>query len=113
MVKVYDTANQLERELRETPQYNEVKKAYETIRTDEEANKVLTEFQELQQTLFSKQQMGQEITEEEQQKAQEVSNAMAENELTVDLMNKERDLNQVLQDVNTIIMKPLQEIYQN
>lgn len=112
MANIMDTANQLEQELRGTSQYKEVKEAYETIRNDEDANKVLTSFHELQQSLMTKQQMGQEITAEEQEEAQDISNAMADNDLTVDLMNKERDLNQLLQDVNVAIMRPIQEIYQ-
>ena len=56
--------------------------------------------------------MGQEISEEEAAQAQEVSQKMQENELTSELMEKEQQLNQVLTDVNQIIMKPIQELYQ-
>ena len=52
MANIYDTANQLERELREAEQYKELAQAYEKIRADEAANEVLTEFQALQQTLY-------------------------------------------------------------
>jgi|SRR5690625_2416512 len=112
MANVYDTANQLERELRETDQYKALVHAYEEIRADEDANEVLTEFQQLQQTLYQKQQAGEEISEEEALQAQNVSGKMTENELTMELMEKERALNQVLNDINGIIMKPVQEIYQ-
>lgn len=112
MANVYDTANQLERELRETDQYKALVQAYNDIRADEDASEVLTEFQQLQQTLYQKQQAGEEISEEEALQAQNVSGKMTENELTMELMEKERALNQVLNDINGIIMKPVQEIYQ-
>lgn len=112
MANIYDTANQLERELRETTQYKALQEAYENIKADEDANAVLEEFQLLQRALFEKQQSGQEITDEEAMQAQNVSGKMSENELTMSLMDKERDLNQLLNDVNGIIMKPVQEIYQ-
>jgi len=112
MANIYDTANQLERELREAEQYKALAKAYEEIRADEAANEVLTEFQALQQTLYQKQQAGEEISEEEALQAQNVSGKMTENELTMELMDKERALNQVLNDINGIIMKPVQDIYQ-
>ncbi|HLR88686.1 MAG TPA: YlbF family regulator [Atopostipes sp.] len=112
MANVYDTANQLERELRETEQYQALAQAYEEIRADEDASGVLSEFQALQQALYQKQQAGEEISEEEALQAQNVSGKMTENELTMELMEKERALNQVLNDINGIIMKPVQDIYQ-
>lgn len=111
-VNIYDTANQLERELRETSQYTDLKDAYAKVEADEEANQVLKKFQEMQQLVYQKQQMGQEVSEEEVTKAQAISQEMMENELTTALMDKERALNQVITDINGIIMKPIQEIYQ-
>lgn len=111
MVNIYDSANQLERDLRETPQYKELKAALENIKSDDDANNVLEEFQALQQLLYQKQQMGQEITEEEALQAQAVSARMSDNELTMELMEKERTLNEMLMEINSIIMKPVQDIY--
>lgn len=111
-VNIYDTANQIEREMREISQYTDLKEAYATVAADEEANKLMKDFQGMQQTIYMKQQMGQEVTEEEVAEAQAISQKMTENELTTDLMEKERVLNQVITDINTIIMKPIQEIYQ-
>lgn len=112
MANIYDTANQLESELRETTQYLELKEAYENIKKDEDASSVLGEFQALQQTLYQKQQSGQEITEEEAAQAQTVSGEMSENELTMELMEKERTLNEMLTEINGIIMKPVQDVYE-
>lgn len=112
IVNIYDTANQLERELRETDQYEALVEAHEAIKADEDANAVLGEFQALQQALYQKQQTGVEITEEEALQAQNVSGKMSENELTMELMNKERALNELLNEINGIIMKPVQDVYQ-
>lgn len=110
-INIYDTANQLERDLRQINEFVELKEAHEAVRADEEANAVLTEFQGLQQSIFMKQQMGQEVLEEEIEQAQAASDKMMQNELAVALMEKERALNQIIQDINKIIMKPVQEIY--
>jgi len=112
MADVYETANQIESELRETDEYTALKEAFETVAADEEANSTLQEFQQMQQTVYQKQQAGQEVSEEEALQAQNVSQEMQENELTKDLMEKERELNDVLNEINGIIMKPIQEIYQ-
>lgn len=112
MVNIYDTANQLERELRETTQYTELKEAHEAVRNDEDAAAILNEFQTLQQKLHQKQHSGEEITEEEAQEAQVLPIKMNANELTKELMDKEQALNALLTEVNGIIMKPVQEIYE-
>ena len=111
-VNIYDTANQMERELRQTKEYTDLKEAYETVSADEEAGTILKDFQELQQTLYAKQQMGQEISEDEIANLQEVSKRMETNEMTAGLMDKERQLQQVITDINNIIMKSVQDIYQ-
>lgn len=113
MVNIYDTANQLESDLRETDQYLALKEAYENVTNDEDAQAVLTEFQELQQTLHQKQQAGEEIEEEEANQAQVLSIKMSANELTMELMEKEQELNALLSEINGIMMKPIQEIYES
>lgn len=112
MVNIYDTANQLESDLRKTTQYLELKEAHDNVKNDEDAQAILVEFQELQQGLYQKQQNGEEITEEEANDAQVLSIKMSANELTMQLMEKEQALNGLLSEINGIIMKPVQEIYE-
>lgn len=112
MFNIHDTANQLERDLRETSQYKELKEAHANVLADEEASSILNEFQTLQQKLHQKQHSGEEITEEEAQEAQVLPIKMNANELTKDLMDKEQGLNALLTEINGIIMKPVQEIYE-
>lgn len=112
MVNIYDTANQLESDLRQLSQYVDLKEAHESVKNDEEANAILTEFQNLQQSLYEKQHAGEAIGEEEANEAQVLSIKMSANELTMDLMEKEQALNTLLGEINGIIMKPVQEIYE-
>lgn len=112
MANIYDTANEIEKDLRESSQYENLKAALATVKADEEANGILEEFQGMQALVYQKQQMGQQVTEEEAENAQAISQKMTENELTTALMDSERELNQVLTDINEIIMKPIQEVYQ-
>lgn len=112
MADIKDTATQVQEELRNTDEYAGLKEAFATVKANEEANEILQEFQSMQSLVYQKQQSGQQVTEEEAAQAQEVSQKMTENEITSDLMDKERELNEMLNEVNSIIMKPIQEIYQ-
>ena len=112
MADIKDTATQVQEELRNTDEYAGLKEAFATVKANEEANEILQEFQSMQSLVYQKQQSGQQVTEEEATQAQEISQKMTENEITSDLMDKERELNEMLNEVNSIIMKPIQEIYQ-
>ena len=111
MSNIYDTANQLERDLRELQEFKTVKESFEAIYADETARALFEEFRtvnvELQQKHFS----GQEITEEDIQKAHELGQKVSENEHIKALMEAEQRLNTIMQDINRIITNPLQELY--
>lgn len=109
---IYDTANQLERELRENESYTQLKTALADIQNDSEANEVFSSLQQVQVGLQQKQQSGQEITEEDIQEAQDISVKAGENEKVKALMQAEQNLSSLIEDLNGIIMKPVQEIYQ-
>lgn len=109
---IYDTANQLEREIRTNESYVQLQSALEGIQTDPEANDAFQSLQQVQMRLQQKQQSGQEITEEDVQEAQEVSIKAGENEQVKALMEAEQGLSALIEELNGIIMKPVQELYQ-
>lgn len=108
---IYDTANQLEREIRELEQFKALEKAFNTLKADEAVFGVFAEFQELQQGLQQKMQMGEEVTEEEITRAQEMTAQFQEEALITELMTAEQAFSIVLNDLNRIITTPLQELY--
>ncbi len=111
MVNVYDTANQLERELREIPEFTSLKTAFEAVKEDEVAFELFVEFQQMQLMLQQKQMTGMPFTEEEEAAAQAMSVRVQENEKIRTLMEKEQALSTLLTDLNQIIMRPVQELY--
>ena len=111
MSNIYDTANQLERDLRELQEFKTVKESFEAIYADETAKALFDEFRTVNIELQQKQFSGQEITEEDIQKAQELGQKVSENEHTKALMEAEQRLNTIMQDINRIITNPLQELY--
>ena len=111
MSNIYDTANQLERDLRELQEFKTVKESFEAIYADETAKALFEEFRTVNVELQQKQFSGQEITEEDIQKAQELGQKVSENEHIKALMGAEQRLNTIMQDINRIITNPLQELY--
>ncbi|MBG9984082.1 YlbF family regulator [Aerococcaceae bacterium DSM 111022] len=110
-VNIYDTANQLERDIRELPAYKEILEAYKVIQENEESNKLFDEFRTKSAELQQLAQMGQQPSDEEMQGLQEMSQQIAADENIQKLMAAEQQMSQVFEDINKIITKPLGEIY--
>ena len=111
-VNIYDTANQLEREIREIEEYKALETAFKSMKADEEVFALFTEFQMMQVTLQQKQMQGQEITEDDIKASQELADRVQESDLIKALMEKEQAFSLVIKDLNQLIMKPVQELYQ-
>ncbi|GEP19161.1 YlbF family regulator [Pediococcus argentinicus] len=112
-VNIYDTANQMESDLRQTTEYLDLAKAFEDMKKDPKAYDLFKEFQEIQANLQQKQMNGEDLSDSEMDHAREVANKVGDIEVVKTLMDKERSLNQLLNDVNQIITKPVQELYRN
>lgn len=110
-VNLYDYANQLEQALRESEEYKAIKEAFANVKANEESKKLFYEFRETQINFQQKQMQGEEIAEEDLQKAQEQAQAIEKDENISALMNAEQKMSQVFQEINQIIVKPLDEIY--
>ncbi|HCZ0183705.1 TPA: YlbF/YmcA family competence regulator [Staphylococcus aureus] len=110
-VNLYDYANQLEQALRESEEYKAIKEAFANVKANEESKKLFHEFRETQINFQQKQMQGEEIAEEDLQKAQEQAQAIEKDENISALMNAEQKMSQVFQEINQIIVKPLDEIY--
>lgn len=108
---IYDTANQLERDLRSLDAFKSLAAAMTAIKADSATNELFTQFQQLSQGFQMKQMMGEQPSEDEMKEYQAVSEKVMTNETIKQLMDSERLLSQVMEDINRIITKPLQEIY--
>ena len=89
-VNLYDYANQLEQALRDSDEYKAIKDAFAKVKENEESKKLFDEFRETQMSFQQKQMQGEEIPEEDLQKAQEQAQAIAKDEnITIDIIEDE------------------------
>ena len=109
---IYDSANQIEREIRQMDEFKALQAAFEAMKAEEESFNLFRDFQELQMELQQKQMQGLEFSEEDATKAQEMAVKVQETAVIQDLMQKEQAFSMIVNDLNRIIMKPVQELYQ-
>lgn len=111
MSNIYDTANQIEKELRELAEFQTLQEAYNEVKADEAAYTLFKEFQGFQQTLQEKQMRGEEFTNEDAEQAQALATKVQETEVINQLMQKEQAFSLVVNDLNRIIMTPIRDMY--
>ncbi|EOI06859.1 hypothetical protein UAY_00201 [Enterococcus moraviensis ATCC BAA-383] len=111
MSNIYDTANQVEREIREMDEFKALEQAYADVKADEEAYKLFKEFQTFQQGLQEKQMRGEEFSEEDAEKAQALATEVQAAEVINQLMQKEQAFSLIVNDLNRIIMTPIRDLY--
>lgn len=112
MSNLYDTANQLERELRQSDEFAAVKEAFEAVQQSEEAKALFEEFRDMNVKFQQKQMNGEELTEEDMDYANDLYQKASSNEAIQTLMQAEQRLNVMMQDINRILTTSLQELYQ-
>lgn len=111
MSNIYDAAYAMEKAIRSSNEYAELKKHFDTVNADPSSKAMFENFRNLQLNLQQKQMMGQEISPEEIEQAQKTVQLVQQNPKIAQLMEAEQRLSLVIADINKIIMKPLEEVY--
>ncbi|WP_186579188.1 YlbF family regulator [Aquibacillus kalidii] len=111
MANIYDSAYELEKAIRNSQEFLELKQAYDNVMGDETAKKMFENFRDTQLELQQKQMQGLEITEEEVEKAKSVVELVQQHAEISKLMEQEQRLNVLINDISRIITKPLEELY--
>ncbi|GAA0366128.1 YlbF/YmcA family competence regulator [Alkalibacterium iburiense] len=109
---IQEKAVQLEQDIKETEEFNRLKSAFTAVQENEEASQLFNEFRQVQQVFQQKQMMGQKITEEEAQQAQQVSVSIQENTYISELLEAEKNLGQMIDEINQVVLRPVRELYQ-
>lgn len=111
MVNIYDDINKLELTLRSTDEFKVLKDAVEQVRADEEASKLFVNFRDVQMKLQQKQMAGEELLEDELMYAQKCAQLAQQNAKIMTMLQAEMDLSKMIDEVNRILVKPIQSLY--
>lgn len=108
---MYDAAYELERSIRQSDEYARLKQFYQQVNEDQEAKAMFENFRDLQLKLQQKQMAGEEISQEEWEKAQQTVAQAQANLKIAQLMEAEQRMSVALADINQVLMKPIEELY--
>lgn len=113
MSKLEEKSLEVQNELRKSEEFTAFEESFKAMLDDEEARKLYEGFRDFQISLNEKQSQGIEVTEAEIEESRQQFELLKENEIVNNFMANEHQLNQLIQEVSTVIMKPLEEAYEN
>ena len=113
-MEVYDTANKLAEEIKNSKQYKLLKQSKEALFNNEEKRKMIEEFEALKQEvqiMELKRENNQEINEEDKKiKLAKLYNFLIENKDIKEYFDYEIAFNKMIYDVNKIIGQAINDI---
>ncbi|KXT79170.1 YlbF/YmcA family competence regulator [Streptococcus sp. DD13] len=107
---IYDIANQLERAIRELPEYQAVVTAKAKVDADAASKQILEDYVAFNQALQLQLQSGQMPGEEEQAKMQDFQGKIQSHSDLMEYFNKQQQLSVYVADIEKIIFSPLQDL---
>lgn len=110
-MNIYDTANQLERDVRELAEFKALEQAYNELKAQEESFQLFKDFQNLQVSLQQKQMQGEDFTEDDAKQMQEIAEKIQNDDAITNMLQKEQALSIIMNDITAIMMKPVQDLY--
>jgi len=107
----YDKAHELARAIKDSDEYKAFLAAQQNVSADPEASRMLADFRQKQFELQMKQMSGQEVGQADMEQIQKLYETVQLHQEIRKVLEAERVLGQIMEDVNRIIAEPLQVLY--
>lgn len=109
-MKVYDTANKLAMEIKNSEEYKEYKQAKENIEQNLELKQKVEDFEKIRYEVQVLAMQGKEVNEEKNKKLQEMYTILIQNNEIKKYFDLEVKFNVMLADVNKIIAESVKDV---
>lgn len=109
-MNVYDTANKLASEIKNSAEYLDYKKAKEALESNAELKKKVDEFEKTRYEVQVLAMQGKEVEEEKNKKLQEMYAILVEEKEIKEYFDLEVKFNVMLADVNKIIAESVKDV---
>jgi cell fate (sporulation/competence/biofilm development) regulator YlbF (YheA/YmcA/DUF963 family) len=109
--RLIEAAHYFEKAFRESNEYKSFQKLCNELKTDPQARQIFIQMNQLNSQLQQKQMMGQELRPQEVEALKNMEAVAQQNGKIKRLFEAEYRVNMFLMDVNKIISKPLEELY--
>jgi cell fate (sporulation/competence/biofilm development) regulator YlbF (YheA/YmcA/DUF963 family) len=107
-MSVHDTARRLQRKLKNSDEYQKYQELREKVMEKEGSKKMLLDYQNLMMEMQSKRMSGEELSQEDKEKLQNLQNFIEINNNVKKYLEAEYALSQTIQDIQKIIFSDIQ-----
>lgn len=111
MAQLIEQSKLLARELQDTSEFKQLDETLAKIKSDPESKQLFDDFQNAQREIADFQQKRSKPTPDKMNNWQEIAKKAQTLPLIKELSERERSLNQLLDQVNSIITAPLTQLY--
>ncbi len=111
MVNIYDTANKLAAEMKQTTEYNEYKKAREKVMAKPELKEQINNFEKIRYDMQVLALEKGEESPEKMEKLQQMYNILVENKEIKEYFDLEVRFNVMVADINKIIAESMADVF--
>ncbi|RAK07134.1 cell fate (sporulation/competence/biofilm development) regulator YlbF (YheA/YmcA/DUF963 family) [Halanaerobium saccharolyticum] len=107
-MSVHDTARRLQRKLKNSDEYQKYQQLREKVMKKEGSKKMLLDYQNLMMEMQSKRMSGEELSEEDKERLQNLQNFIEINNNVKKYLEAEYALSQTIQDIQKIIFSDIE-----
>lgn len=111
MTNIYDKANEFEKVLRASEEYKAVEQATNAVYDDEDSKKLYSEFIATQKKFMQSFDAGVEPAQEDMKKFEALQKDLMANEKIVALVQAQQKLQFIVEDLNRVMFKPLEDLF--
>lgn len=111
-VNLHDHIHPFVDAFKQTEQVEAFEKAVAAVKEDDGAKAVYMELREVMSGIYEKQAQGQEVTQEEGMKYEEVAQRAQQNELVDAMLRAEQGVGMLMEEVTKHLLEPVQKIYE-
>ena len=108
---ITEDLNKVQATLCKTDEFENLQKAVEDVRADEQSRTLFTNFRDVQTKLSQKQMAGEELTEEEYVYLQKTAQLAQQDLKILAMLEAEMALSTVIEEVNRVVTQPVQSLY--
>lgn len=107
-MSVHDTARRLQRKLKNSDQYQNYLELRKKVMAKEGSKKMLRDYQNLMMEMQTKRMSGEELSQEDKEKLQNLQNFIEINNNVKKYLEAEYELSQTIQDIQKIIFSDIE-----
>lgn len=111
MINVYDSANQLAEDLKQTPEYKALQDAVQKVKQDENSSALFKKMDEVQTEIITAQQAGKPLSADVQKTYKELNEEVQKDKNIVNLLAVEQGLYKLIDDLQKTFTNPINDLY--